>query len=46
MEYKSVRLEEDLYNDLVKNGVYGESMSDIIRRLIKGREKKKTGDVI
>jgi len=38
--FHSVKLEEDLYEQIIKQGKYGETVSDIVRRLIATGGKK------
>ena len=40
MGRKTITINEDTYRELIKVGVYGESMDDIIKRLI-GEHKEK-----
>ena len=44
LEWKMIRISKELHEELAKNGRYGDSMGDIIKRLLeeyKTKERKK-----
>jgi predicted CopG family antitoxin len=46
---KTIRISNELYEGLAKQGKFGESFDDVLKRVLNGRSKKKlegTWDVI